>query len=163
MKRILVLILITMAASLAAAGQTKDKRNEKTVEEIKKLDRQWQIESYGSRDMKEFDRIVAEDFLITGSNGKILTKAEKRANVVADHTEPAPNSTPVPDSVFKIDESSHQVRVFENTAISNGYIIEKYVYKGNKIDSRVYFTCTYLKRNNQWQAVAAHYTRVKQS
>jgi 5-keto 4-deoxyuronate isomerase len=113
--------------------------------------------------LKDFDRIVAEDFLITGSNGKTITKAEKRSNVAADYTESKPNSTSEPDSVFKIDETSHQVRVFKNTAISSGYIIEKYIYKGNKVDSRVYFTCTYLKRNNQWQVVAAHYSRIKQS
>ncbi len=46
MKQILVLIFIMTAATLTIAGQTKDKRDEKTVEEIKKLDRQWQVESY---------------------------------------------------------------------------------------------------------------------
>lgn len=124
------------------------------------MDRQWQVESYGSRDLKDYDRIVAEDFFITGSNGKVLTKAEKRANVAADYTDP---STVAPDYVFKIDEASHRVRLFGKTiAVSNGYIIEKYVYKGNKIDSRVYFTCTYLKRGGKWQAIAAHYTRINQ-
>src|SRR5205085_10714071 len=103
-------------------------------------------------------RIVAEDFQITGSNGKILTKAEKKANVKADYTEQFSS-----DAVFKIDETSHKVRVVDNdVAISTGCIIEKYAYNGNKIDSRVYFTCTYLKRKGAWQAVAAHYTRIKQ-
>ncbi len=108
--------------------------------------------------MKDYDRIVAEDFLITGSNGKILTKAEKRANVKADYTE-----TPSPDAIFKIDDTSHKVRILDkNAAISTGYIIEKYVYQGNKIDSRVYFTCTYLKRKGAWQVAAAHYSRINQ-
>ena len=156
--RYFVILMIILSAFTNSFGQS-----DKIVEEIKKMDRQWQVESYSSRDLKDYDRIVAEDFLITGSNGKVLTKAEKRANVAADYSEPKPNSTPEPESVFKIDETSHQVRVFKNTAISNGYIIEKYVYKGNKVDSRVYFTCTYLKRNNQWQVVAAHYSRIKQT
>jgi hypothetical protein len=134
-------------------------QNDKTIEEIKKMDRQWQVESYASRDLKDYDRIVADDFLITGSNGKTLTKAEKRANVAADYTD---SSTAAADAVFKIDEATHRVRLFKNAAISNGYIIEKYVYKGNKIDSRVYFTCTYLKRGGRWQAVAAQYTRINQ-
>ncbi|HEX9962290.1 MAG TPA: nuclear transport factor 2 family protein [Pyrinomonadaceae bacterium] len=149
-----VILIIALSASAMAFGQS-----EKTIEEIKKMDRQWQVESYASRDLKDYDRIVADDFLITGSNGKTITKAEKRANVAADYTDP---STSAPDSVFKIDEASHRVRVFKNTAISSGYIIEKYVYKGNKIDSRVYFTCTYLKRGGKWQAVAAQYTRINQ-
>jgi hypothetical protein len=147
MKRAFILVLFAAMASISS-GQ------DKMVEEIKKMDRQWQVESYSSKDLKEYDRIVADDFLITGSNGKVLTKAEKRANVAADYTEPAP------DFIFKIDEASHKVRVFKDAAISHGFIVEKYVYKGNQIDSRVYFTCTYLKRGGRWQAVAAHYTRI---
>ena len=153
MKYFVILILV-LSAFTASFGQS-----DKTVAEIKKMDRQWQVESYSSRDLKDYDRIVAADFLITGSNGKIISKAEKRANVAADYTDP---SASAPDSVFKIDEATHQVRVFKNAAISNGFIIEKYIYKGNKIDSRVYFTCTYLKRGGKWQAVAAQYTRINQ-
>lgn len=152
-----MIFLTLFAAAMVANGQAK---NDKVAEEIKKIDRLWQVESYSSRDLKEYDQIVAEDFLITGSNGKTLTKAEKRANVKADYTEPG---TAAPDSVFKIDEASHRVRVYQNTAISNGYIIEKYVYKGNKINSRVYFTCTYLKRDGKWRAIAAQYTRINQT
>ena len=146
-----VFLIIILSAFTMSLGQ-----DGKIVEEIKKMDRQWQVESYSSRELKDYDRIVADDFLITGSNGKVLTKSEKRANVAADYTEPSP------DFIFKIDEASHKVRVFKNTAISSGFIIEKYVYKGNKIDSRVYFTCTYLKRGGRWQVVAAHYTRINQ-
>ncbi len=153
MKYFAILIII-LSAFTASFGQ-----NDKTIEEIKKMDRQWQVESYRSKDLKDYDRIVADDFFITGSNGKTIGKAEKRANVAADYTDP---STAAPDAVFKIDEASHQVRVFKDTAVSNGFIIEKYVYKGNKIDSRVYFTCTYLKREGRWQVVAAQYTRINQ-
>lgn len=145
------IVLLSFAVSF---GQDK-----KLVEEIKRMDGAWQVESYSSKDLKDYDRIVANDFLITGSNGKVLTKAEKRANVAADYTDPA---TFEKDNIFKIDEASHRVRLFKNAAVSDGYIIEKYVYKGTKVDSRVYFTCTYLKRKGRWQAVAAQYTRINQ-
>ena len=153
LKKILVSVLLFVSALSVTLAQS----SEKAIEEIKKMDRQWQVESYSSRDLKDYDRIVAEDFLITGSNGKILTKAEKKANVKADYTEFSP------DAVFKIDEASHKVRLLDDdVAVSTGYIIEKYVYQGNKIDSRVYFTCTYLKRKGVWQVASAHYTRIKQ-
>ena len=161
MKYILILVTLAFVTSPVVFGQTNDKnsaRNNKVVEEIKRMDRQWIIEAYGNRDLKDFDRIVAEDFLITGSNGKILNKTQKRANVVADSAEPL--ST---DAIFKIEESSTNVRVFNKVAVSTGYIIEKFVYKGVKNDSRVYFTNTYLKRNGQWQVVAAQFTLIKQS
>lgn len=156
MKRIQVFILFILLTASFAFGQAK---TEKLVSEIKKMDSQWQVESYGSKDLKDYDRIVAEDFLITGANGKILTKAEKRANVAKDYTDPA---TKTADYTFKIDEASHQVRIFDKTAISSGYIIEKYVWKGTPVNGRVYFTCTYLKRNGKWQVVAAQYTNIKQ-
>ncbi len=161
MKYFLLLIAVAFVASPVVFGQSNNKnlaRDNKVVEEIKRLDKQWIIEPYASRDMKNFDRIVAEDFLITGSNGKTLNKAQKRANVVADSAEP-----PSPGGIFKIEESSANIRVFNKTAISTGYIIEKYVYKGVQNDSRVYFTNTYLKRNGKWQLVASQFTRVKQS
>lgn len=153
MTRFLSLILLALAAGPAAFAQTQES---KVVGEIKRMDRQWIIEAYGSRDLKDFDRIVAEDFLITGSNGKLLNKAQKRANVVADSLEP-----PAPGAVFKIEETSAQVRVFDKTAVSTGYIIENYTYKGTRINDRVYFTNTYLKRNGRWQVVASQFTRIK--
>ncbi len=161
MKYFLILVTLAFVTSPVVFGQTNEKnsaRNSKVIEEIKQLDRQWIIEPYGSRDLKDFDRIVAEDFLITGSNGNILNKAQKRANVVTDSAEP-----PAPGAIFKIEESSANVRIFDKVAVSTGYIIENYVYKGVKNDSRVYFTNTYLKRNGQWQVVASQFTRVKQS
>jgi hypothetical protein len=160
MWRILSPLFLLLAAFSVVVGQTNKSapaEDGKLVEEIKRLDRQWIIEPYGSRDMKEFDRIVAEDFLITGSNGKVLNKAQKRANVVADSA-----TEPSPDAIFKIEETSTQVRVYGKTAISTGYIIENYTYKGTRINDRVYFTNTYLKRDGRWQVVASQFTRVKQ-
>lgn len=150
--RYFVIFITVLVALTTTFGQS-----DKTVEEIKKMDRQWQVESYASLDLKDYDRIVADDFLITGSNGKVLTKAEKRAYVAKDYTDPA---TVGSDYTFKIDEASHNVRLFKNVAVSNGFIIEKYVYKGTKTDGRVYFTCTYLKRKGKWQVVAAQYTKI---
>jgi hypothetical protein len=149
---------VTLATVFAQSNNKNLVRDNKVVEEIKRLDRQWIIDPYGSRDMKDFDRIVAEDFLVTGSNGETLNKAQKRARVVADSAE-----APSPGGIFKIEESSAHVRVFDKTAVSIGYIIEKYVYKGVTNDSRVYFTNTYLKRNRKWQLVASQFTRVNQS
>ncbi|HEY0426830.1 MAG TPA: nuclear transport factor 2 family protein [Pyrinomonadaceae bacterium] len=155
MKGILLFVLFIAAAS-AVFGQTK---TEKLVEEIKKMDSAWQVESYSSRDLKDFDRIVAEDFLMMGANGKTISKADKRASVAKDYTDSA---TKTADYTFKIDEASHQVRAFDKTVVSSGYIIEKYVWKGTPVNGRVYFTCIYLKRNGKWQVVAAQYTNIKQ-
>ncbi len=160
MRRLLsIIILTTFGATLilAQSGDKKSSETDKVVDAIKLMDRQWIIEAYSSKDLKDFDRIVADDFLITGANGKIQDKAQKRANVKADYTEFAP------DAIFKIDEGSANVRVFGNTAISTGFIIEKYMWKEFKINGHVHFTNTYLKRNGKWQVVASQFTNIKQS
>lgn len=159
MKHNLAGFILLVAACALVCAQTADKpaqSDSQIVAAIKLMDRQWLIEAYGSKDLQDFDRIVAEDFLITGSNGKLLNKAQKRANVVADY------NPPTADAIFKIADESAQVRVYDHTAISTGYIIENYTYKGNAINDRVYFTNTYLKRGGRWQVVAAQFTRVKQ-
>ena len=120
------------------------------------MDTQWIIEAYSSKDLKDFDRIVADNFQITGADGKIQDKSQKRANVAADYTEWAPGA------IFKIDKASSRVRLFGNTAVSTGFIIENYMYKTTKINGHVHFTNVYLKRNGRWQVVASQFTNIKQ-
>jgi hypothetical protein len=162
MKRILAGIVISIVGFSAVIGQTNNKRvglNNKITEEIKRLDREWLIESYRStNDMSAYDRIVADDFVITHSRGKLLNKSQKRADIIDSHS-----SAPPPESVFTIEDSSAQVRVYKEVAISRGYIIEKYPYQGKQVNDRVYFTNTYLKREGRWQVVASQLTRVPQS
>jgi hypothetical protein len=156
MKKCALAVLITVLWSASAFCQTLDK----TKDLIKLKDRQWMIEAYSSRDLKDFDRIVADDFLIMAGNGKVLTKAEKRANVKRDYTDPATMAQP--NYIFRIDANSHNVRVFDKSVISIGYIVEDYVWQGTPIKNRVYFTNVYLKRGRGWQVVASQFTNVKQ-
>jgi hypothetical protein len=143
--------------SISAIGQNS--KQQELLAQIKLMDRQWIIEAYSSRDLKEFDRIVADDFLITAGNGKVLTKGEKRASVARDYTDSQTSASP--DYVFRIDTDSHKVRIFDHTAVSNGFIIEKYVWKGQKVDNRVYFTNVYVRRGKGWQVVASQFTNIK--
>jgi hypothetical protein len=161
MRRALAVALVVCSAVGAAAGQENGKRSQRAArvaEEIKRLERAWLVESYrDGNSMADYDRIVADDFTITHSNGKLLNKAEKRADIVGSH-----NPNPSPGAVFRIDDASVRVRVYDDVAISTGYIIEKYAYQGRDIDDRVHFTNTYLKRRGRWQVVAAQLTRVHQ-
>jgi Domain of unknown function (DUF4440) len=149
MGRLLIMtLLVTTALSPTAVSQTRNKRaerNQKAEEAIKTLERQWLIEPYFTSDMTAYDRIVADDFTITHSNGKVLNKAEKRANIIADHITD-------PSSPFGIGEST--VRVYGNAAVSIGHIIEK--------NSTVRFTNTYVKRGGRWQVVASQLNRIRQ-
>jgi hypothetical protein len=155
MKGALVFGLVLYALSLIVSAQPTDK----TAAAIKLMDRQWIVEAYSSKDLKDFDRIVADDAVFTNGLGKITDKKAKREGVARDYTDP---STRLPADVFMIEPSSHVVRIFDKTAISTGYVAEDYMWKTQHIKNRVYFTNTYLKRKGKWQLVASHYTNVKQ-
>ena len=103
-RKLFIFALFTFVFSAVAFSQKTDNKRDDAV---KLMDRQWIIEAYASRDLKDFDRIVAEDFLQTAGNGKVLTKAEKRAGVAKDYTDPATSSSS--DYIFRIEPDGHKV------------------------------------------------------
>ena len=148
MRRFLMVALLMMSAfSPAALGQSGDKRtaqDRKAEEAIRALERQWLIEPYFTGDMTAYDRIVADNFTITHSDGQVLNKAEKRANIIDGRITD-------PSSPFGIGESA--VRVYGNAAVSIGHITER--------NSIVRFTNTYVKRGGRWQVVASQLNRIR--
>ncbi len=142
MKRLLILLAVA-ALPFFAAVHARAGRDGRVEEEIKRLERQWLVEPYFTGDMRAYDRIVADDFTITHSNGKVLGKAEKRANIIADRITD-------PSSPFRIGEA--RVRVYGKAAVSVGYLVEA--------KSTVRFTNTYVKRGGRWQVVASQLNRV---
>ena len=147
---------VILVMTLIGLGQSTSEQ--KIVEAVKLMDRQWIVDAYSSKDLKDFDRIVADDFMITGANGKLLTRDQKRTNVKNDYSE-----DPASGGIFKIDADSHQVRLLgKNIAVSTGFIIENYLWKNQKINGHVHFTNVYLKRGGKWQVVQSHFTNIKQ-
>lgn len=125
---------------------------------IRQMEKKWLIESYKTGDMTDFNRIVADDFRITHSNGKVLTKTEKHADIVKNQIK-----NPALEDVFQIDEASVRVTFHgPDAAVSKGYIIENYLWNGKRHLDHVHFTNTYLKRNGSWQVVSSHLTRLNQ-
>ena len=97
--------------------------------------------------MTAFDHIVGDSVTIAHSSGKVLNKAEKRADIIGNHI-----SDPKSPSYFFIEEA--HVTLYGDAAVSVGSIAEK--------DSHVRFTNTYVKRNGQWQVVASQLNRIRQ-
>ncbi len=113
-----VLSLFTLAAFCFAQEST---------DAIRALEKQWLIESYKTGDMTNFDRVVADDFRITHSNGKVINKVEKRADNLKNQIK-----NPKIDDIFAIDDSSVSVSFHGDTAVSKGFIIENYMWKGSR-------------------------------
>jgi hypothetical protein len=123
---------------------SRDQRGSDERALIQQLDRAWLIQPYKTHDMSAYDTVVAPEFVITHSNGRTLTKAEKRADILA-------SDVVQPDSPFAI--ASSAVRIFGDAAVSIGIITEKL--------SNVHFTNSYVRRDGQWRVVASQLTRVR--
>ena len=151
MKMIFTTALLVVAASPIAYGQ-RDARatsgNTKVEQEIRRLEREW-FESYVRGDRAAFDRIVADDAVMTYGNGKVGNKSEAIAEIKA----PA-------DASYSLTSDDVKVRVYGDTAIVTGRVTEKGTFNGRSLNSQSRYTDVWVRRNGRWQVVASQNTRL---
>ncbi len=153
MKRVFVIAMFAAVAFSFAFGQTyssKASQNAKAEQEIRRLEREW-FDSYIRGDRAAFDRIVANDAVITYGNGKVGNKSEAMAEIKA----PA-------DSSYSLTSDDVQVRVYEDTVIVTGRVTEKGTFNGRNVNSQSRYTDVWVRRNGRWQIAAAQNTRLPQ-
>lgn len=96
-------------------------------------------------------RIIAEDYLITVSDGRILNREEDLAPIVAGKLQ-----------FLSAKTDSLRIRVFGNAAIVTGVGIYT-VKMGDKSPViRERFTDVYIKRDGVWQPVSSHSTPLRE-
>jgi len=156
MKQILIFTLLVMSAwpilmteEYAGGGQQKPDSN--TVEqELLRLEREW-LNAYEGRDVAAMERIVADDFTLTFGDGSVIDKAQ----AIADLKRPGPI-----DSTLKFSTEDVKVRVYGDTAILTGRVIEKRQRQNRDAVSESRYTDTYVRRQGRWQVVASHLSRL---
>lgn len=89
------------------------------------------------------ERVYADDYVVTGANGVVRT----RAAVVADMKSGAQMFESMTNDDVK-------VRVYGDTAIVTGRTKQKGQYKGQASLSPTMFTRVYVRRDGRWQLVA---------
>ena len=95
-------------------------------------------------------RIIADDYLITVSDGRILNREEDLAPITGGKLKFLSART---DSVA--------VRVFGNAAIATGIGIYNVKMGDKSLVIRERFTDVYIKRNEVWQPVSSHSTPLR--
>ncbi len=152
MKRIVIMSVMLITAVSFAIGQTETKsasQNSSAEQEIIKLERE-RLDAYARADREAFDRIVAEGFTMTHSDGSISDKAQER-NVLR----PSTASKPLP--ALAIEEV--RVRIYGDAAVITGRLVEQ----GERVGRlSLRFTNTYVRRQKRWQIVAGQLTRLPQ-
>jgi uncharacterized protein (TIGR02246 family) len=139
------------SATPATAATAAASPAENVEQTITKLEREWAA-ALVKADAAAFDRLMADDWLMTTWDGQTVSKAqsiEEFKSGVAKLT--------------AAEIGNLKVRVFGDTAVATIGQTEKGTYKGQDSSGHYLYTDVWVKRNGQWQAVASHGTKVKQS
>jgi hypothetical protein len=158
MKRILILIVLMMVVSSLAVGQTASKKasskEERGKQELMQLERDIGKANV-SRDYTFFDRVEADEFIFTDSGGAVTTKKEDLESVKAPAN---------PDSkLLSYDVDDLHVMLYGKTAVVWGRSTLKGINKGQAWTGQSRFTDVFVWRDNRWQIVAGHSSRIRQS
>lgn len=150
--RLVVAGLLSLALVPVGSGQMVQKIEQVMQDEraLKRLEEQW-LGSYLRGDKATFDRIVADTFTGTDESGKVRSKAQERELIQAP---PASVRT-------SLTNRDVQVRIYTDTAIVTGRIVVKTQLSGQaELNFQSRFTDTFLRRQERWQVVARHYSRL---
>lgn len=152
MKFLISAVLMLAMVPLASSQTTNQKVLEASDEqELRRLEDEW-LSTYLRGDKATFDRLVADDFTGTDESAVLRNKTQERELVQAP-----------PTGAIKVSLTNEdvQVRVFGETAIVTGRIVQKAERPGqDSFGFQTRFTDTFLKRQGRWQVVARHYSRI---
>jgi hypothetical protein len=156
MKRLLVIGSLIVAASTFAPGQTTKKvssKEERTKNELMQVERDIGKANV-NRDYAFFESVEADEFIFTDSGGGVTTRKEDLESVKAPAN---------PDSrLLAYDVDEMKVMLYGKTAVVTGRSTVKGINKGQEWTSQSRFTDVFVWRDNRWQLVAGHSSRVRQ-
>ena len=150
----LICFAVAIMAVCTAIGQTNSSPSAQTSaaeQEVRKLEREW-LDAYEKRDAKAMDAIVAEDFVITFTDGSLQTKPQIMSSIRAGKIGNYP--------AYKFYTEEVQARVYGDTIILRGRVTTEYVRDGKTVKEQSRYTDTYIKRKDRWQVVASHLSNV---
>jgi len=150
--RLVVAGLLSFALVPVGFGQMVQKLAQAIQDEqaLRRLEDQW-LGSYRRGDKPTFDRIVADSFTGTDESAKVRSKAQERELIQAP---PASIKT-------SLTNKDVRVRIYGDAAIVTGRIVVKTQLSGQaEISFQSRFTDTFLRRQERWQVVARHYSRL---
>ena len=155
--KMLASLILVVCVSALVSGEPRQKGNSKvsTADQTKQALMQLERDigkANIERDYAFFDRVEADEFIFTGSDGSLLNKQEDLKGL----KEPAnPDVTLL---AYDVDEMN--VLLYEKTAVVTGRVTTKRRYKGAESSSQSRFTDVFVWRDGRWQIVAGHSSRL---
>jgi hypothetical protein len=107
------------------------------------------IQAYLKRDGAALDRVLADEYVFTNDQGKVVNKAATLAMFASGERT---------ISSYNIDDA--QVFVYNGAAVMIYHYTSKEQYKGRADDGQYRLTRVFVRRSGRWQIVAGQETRV---
>ena len=152
MKRIaFVVCVVVLVLAVAVQAQTQAQLKSESVEqELIKLENEAN-DAWVNRDVEACARLLADDYLVTESDGVVMTKAQDLALLKS-------NENVTTSSVA----DDFRVRVYGDAAVVTFRVTYKNQVKGKESTGQERFTDTWVKRAGRWQCVAVHVSAIAQ-
>jgi ketosteroid isomerase-like protein len=138
---------------LVLAKEWRDQTSTETVsaeQELITLEKRWN-DSWVKRDPAFLDRILADDYVGTRSDGSVFNKAQEIADMKSNES-----------VVAYITSDDFLVRVYGDAAVITFRFTTKEENKGKDISGQYRTTDTWVKRGGRWQCVASHGSEIAQ-
>jgi ketosteroid isomerase-like protein len=138
---------------LSLAKEWRDQTSAETAsveQELITLEKGWN-DSWVKRDPAFLDRILADDYIGTRSDGSVFSKTQEIADMKSNES-----------VVAYITSDDFMVRVYGDVAVVTFRFTTKEQNKGKDISGQYRTTDTWVKRAGRWQCVASHGSEIVQ-
>jgi ketosteroid isomerase-like protein len=143
----LATFLLLRQNGLATRG-TSMEASDRDIQEVERLERSFG-EAITRGDAAALDRLMADDFVGTNPLARVLDKKQTMAELASPDYE-----------LQALVNEDIRVRLFGDVAVATARGTAKGRYKGQDASGQFRYTRAWVKREGQWQAVAAQATMI---
>jgi ketosteroid isomerase-like protein len=136
-------LLATLTLLLVSTASADD------TSAIRTLEQQWDAANLKG-DANALDKILSDDFILTGDDGKVHSKAEVLAEL---------KSRNIQYTSAKTEEL--RILLHGHAAVASGRWRGVYSNRGKTVNLLERFTNFYVRANGQWKCVASHGSAIK--
>jgi hypothetical protein len=140
---ILATLILTCALTVACGGQKSPAAQDETV--LVEL-QQVLAKAWVSGDRTTVERIIAPEWTSTGPDGRTTDRASVLVQVFETRAH----------KIHRLEIDDVTARVFGDAAVVTGRTRGMGEFEGSAYDVTIRFTDTFVRRGDQWQAIASH-------
>jgi ketosteroid isomerase-like protein len=118
------------------------------VADLRRLDRELVVATY-TKDAAWFTKNMSDDYVLITSSGKV----KPRAALITELGTPGLEMQPY-------EPAEVNVRLFGDTAVITGRIVQKYTYKDDRVEADIRYTDVWVRSAGAWKNVAGHASAV---